>query len=69
MCGCGLDSMGVAWVIWSGLLDSVGCQRRCDIRHELLTHRALFCIGKMGMLSQHFVMHVIACGVWLVGLC
>ena len=33
-------------------------QRRCDTRHELLTQRALFCIGvnaKKGTLSQHFV--------------
>ena len=32
------------------------------MRHELLTQRALFCIGvnsKKGTLSQHFVTHVI----------
>ena len=37
-------------------------QRRCDMRHELLTQRALFCIGvnaKKGTLSQHFVTHVV----------
>ena len=36
--------------------------RRCDMRHELLTQCALFCIGvnaKKGTLSQHFVMHVV----------
>ena len=38
-------------------------QRRCDMRHELLTQRAL-CIGvnaKKGTLSQHFVAHVVRC--------
>ena len=32
------------------------------MRHKLLTERALFCIGvnaKKGMLSQHFVTHVV----------
>ena len=28
------------------------------MRHELLTQRA-FCIGKKGMLSQHFVTNVV----------
>ena len=34
---------------------------RCVMRHELLTQRALFCIGvnaKKDMLSQHFVTRV-----------
>ena len=37
-------------------------QRRYDMRHEMLTQRAPFCIGAMakkGMLSQHFVTHVV----------
>ena len=40
----------------------IGCvQRRYDMRHEMLTQRALFCHhanAKPGMLSQHFVTHV-----------
>ena len=42
-------------------------QRRCNMRHELLTHRALFCIGanaKKGTLSQHFVTRVIGSVGW-----
>ena len=47
-----------------GLQFATGCGwvRRCDMRHESLTQRALFCIGvnaKKGMLSQHFMMHVV----------
>ena len=37
-------------------------QRRYDMRHEMLTQRARFCIGvmaKKGTLSQHFVTHVV----------
>ena len=37
-------------------------QRRYDMRHEMLTQRAPFCIGAMakrGTLSQHFVTHVV----------
>ena len=37
-------------------------QRRYDMRHEMLTQRALFCHcanTKRGTLSQHFVMHVV----------
>ena len=37
-------------------------QRRYDMRHEMLTQRAPFCIGvmaKKGTLSQHFVTHVV----------
>jgi hypothetical protein len=38
------------------------CQRRYDMRHEMLTQRALFCIDVMAkrvMLSQHFVTRVV----------
>ena len=37
-------------------------QRRYDMRHEMLSQRAPFCIGAMakkGTLSQHFVTHVV----------
>ena len=37
-------------------------QRRYDMRHEILTQRALFCHRantKTGTLSQHFVTHVV----------
>ena len=40
-------------------------QRRYDTRHEMLTQRALFCIGvnakrcKKGLLGQHYMMHVV----------
>ena len=37
-------------------------QRRYDMRHEMLTQRAPFCIGAMaknGTLSQHFVTHFV----------
>ena len=37
-------------------------QRRYDMRHEMLTQRALFCHHantKPGTLSQHFVTHVV----------
>ena len=49
-------------------------QRRCDVRHELLTQRALFFVlesmQKKGTLSQHFVMHVVPpLGVAGVGRC
>ena len=40
---------------------SVKSQRRYDMRHEMLTQRALFCIEsntKKGALSQQFVTHV-----------
>ena len=41
-------------------------QRRCGIRHELLTQRALFCIGvdAKRTLSQHFVTRVVP--PWIV---
>jgi hypothetical protein len=37
-------------------------QRRYDMRHEMLTQHALFCIAVMAKrvtLSQHFVTHVV----------
>ena len=40
----------------------VNGQRRYDMRHEMLTQRAHFCIGAMakkGTLSQHFMTHVV----------
>ena len=39
-------------------------ERRYDMRHELLTQRALTPIQKKGMLSQQFVMHVAPPLVW-----
>ena len=48
------------------LLESLvlcGCnQRRYDMRHKMLTQRALFCHRantKRGTLTQHFVTHVV----------
>ena len=41
---------------------SRGVQRRYDMRHEMLTQRALFCHRantKRGTLTQHFVTHVV----------
>ena len=48
----------------SGQCSQVKCraQRRYDMRHEMLTQRALFCHHantKPGTLSQHFVTHVV----------
>ena len=43
-------------------LATVRAQRRYDMHHEMLTQRAPFCIdvmAKKGMLSQHFVTHVV----------
>ena len=43
-------------------LQAVMGQRRYDMRHEMLTQRARFCIGvmaKKGTLSQHFLTHVV----------
>ena len=45
--------------LWS---QTVRIQSRCDMRPELLTQRALFCIDsntKKGVMSQHFVTRVI----------
>ena len=44
------------------LVTYVHSQRRCNMRHELLTQRALFLYWsqyKKGTLSQHFVTHVV----------
>ena len=47
----------------SSSIHSSDCQRRYDMRHEMPTQRAPFCIGApmatKGMLSQHFVTHVV----------
>jgi hypothetical protein len=34
-------------------------QRRYDMRHEMLTQRALFCMANRVTLSQHFMAHVV----------
>ena len=51
---------GGGWTPW--------IQRRYDMRHEMLTQRAPFCIGAMakkGTLSQHFVTHVVPPLPWI----
>ena len=54
------DGVSHVTVMWLTICGCGGFQRRCDMRHELLTQHALFCIGvnaKKGTLSQHFVTH------------
>jgi hypothetical protein len=53
------------------LVPAVYTQRRYDMRHEMLTQPALFCIAVMAKrvtLSQHFVMHVIPPLVYTIAL-
>ena len=56
---CGHNDSLQSHIWYSGL---GGAQRRYDMRHEMLSQRAPFCIGTMakkGTLSQHFVTLVV----------